>query len=96
MAFKRITPRERLAHYEGIANGTIPTDPNSKYTKKEQIAYARAQVQARKENNVNYMLGKNSPLSEKEKGALKEKLRAKNREYRKELANKKDTSKKKK
>ena len=96
MAYKRFTQKERLAHYEGIANGTKPTDTNSKYTKKEQIAYARAQVQARKENNINYLLGKNSPLSVEEKGALKGKLRAKNQEFKKTLAEKKDSGKKKK
>ena len=70
------TPKERRAHYAGVANGTVAVKPNSKFSEEEQRAYAKGQTDARNEQAVAVMLGKNSPLSEAEKMQLKEENRA--------------------
>ena len=94
--FTGFTPKEKKQHYTDVANGTKPPKGNSTVSAQSQIDYARGQRDARNEMAINYLLGKNSPLSAEEKGALKGKLRAKNQEFKKTLAEKKDSGKKKK
>lgn len=50
MSFFNRTQKEKRIHYTQVANGTKPVKKGSKFTKKEQIAYARGQRDARNES----------------------------------------------
>ena len=88
MAFKGFTPKEKKDYYTGVANGSIAPKENSKYSAQSQIDYARGQRDARNESNINYLLGKNSHLSEKEKAKLKADIKTKNKDFRADLKEK--------
>lgn len=81
--------KEKRAHYTGVANGTIPTKKDSKYSDAEQRAYARGQRDALNDQVVGYVLGKNSNLSAAEKQAFKEKRRADRKAWQDKNAKKK-------
>ena len=81
MAFKGFTPKEKQEHYTGVAYGTIAPKANSSVSAQSQIDYARGQRDARNEMNRNYLLGKNSHLSEKEKIKLKAEFKQKNKKF---------------
>lgn len=51
---KGFTPNEKLKHYSCVASGKIPTKKDSKFTKKEQISYAKGQRDSRNESRVLY------------------------------------------
>lgn len=51
MAFKM---KEKLKHYTAVASGEKATKKDSKFSKKEQQAYARGQRDARNEANAVY------------------------------------------
>lgn len=76
------TPKERRAHYTGVANGTIPPKADSKFSAQEQIAYAKGQRDARNDQTMGYLLGKNSPLSAAEKQKLKDNRKATRESYK--------------
>lgn len=84
------TPKEKLAHYAAVANGSAPVKQSAKYGAREQRAYARGQADARRENNISFMLGKHSPLSADEKAELKAELKRKREEYKANKKNKRD------
>ncbi len=65
------TPKERRAHYNNVGYKNAPVKANSQFSESEQRAYARGQADARNEQAVSFLLGKNSPLSEKEKQQFK-------------------------
>lgn len=65
------TPKERRAHYNQVGYSNAPVKANSQFAESEQRAYARGQADARNEQAVAYLLGKNSPLTEKEKQQFK-------------------------
>ncbi len=73
------TPKERRAHYNNVGYHDAPVKANSKFSEAEQRSYARGQADARNEQVTSYLLGKNSPLTDKEKAPIK----AENREMRK-------------
>lgn len=50
MAFKKITQKEKLAHYTAVANGSKATKAGGKFSEAEQRAYARGQRDARNES----------------------------------------------
>lgn len=75
------TPKERKAHYSGVANGTVPTKPDSKYSADEQIIYAKGQRDARNDSAMGYLLGKNSPLPQAEKDRIKAENKIKREAY---------------
>ena len=72
------TPKERRAHYNNVGYHDAPVKANSKFSEAEQRSYARGQADARNEQVTSYLLGKNSPLTDKEKAQIK----AENREMR--------------
>lgn len=45
MPIMKYTRQEWREHYRGVANGTIPTKKDSKFTEAEQRAYAKAKVE---------------------------------------------------
>ncbi len=71
------TNKEKRKHYTNVANGTKAVKANSKYSEAEQRAYARGQRDARNDQMIGHMLGKNSTLSEAEKQSFKDKRKAK-------------------
>lgn len=85
MAYTGFTPKQKQEHYTGVANGTIPPKANSSVSAQSQIDYARGQRDARNEMNRNYLLGKNSHLTEEEKTKMKADIRQKNKKFRADL-----------
>ncbi len=83
------TTKQKREHYTGVANGTIPTKKDSKYTDAEQRAYARGQRDALNDQAVGHILGKNSKLSAEEKQAFKDKRKAERKAWREKNAKKK-------
>lgn len=77
----QFTPKERRAHYSGVANGTVPTKPDSQFTAEEQISYAKGQRDARNDSVMGYLLGKNSPLPQEEKNCIKAENKIKRETY---------------
>ena len=50
MPFLKRSQKEKRIHYTQVANGTKPVKKGSKFSKKEQIAYASGQRDARNES----------------------------------------------
>ncbi len=46
----KFNQKEKRKHYTAVANGTKSTKKDSKFSKKEQLAYARGQRDARNES----------------------------------------------
>ena len=76
------TNKEKRKHYTEVANGTKPVKATSKYTEAEQRAYACGQRDARNDQMIGHMLGKNSTLSEAEKQSFKDKRKAARQAWR--------------
>ena len=93
--FRGFTPKEKHAYYTGVANGKIAPKENSSVSAQSQKDYARGQRDARNEMAISYLLGKNSPLSDKQKAEMKAKIKEKNKTFREERKNKVDSKKKK-
>ena len=72
------TKKEKAKHYEEVARGKKPTKKGSKYSKAEQMAYARGQDDARKEAQRDWKY-KNSTPAEREK--YREERRKSREEY---------------
>jgi len=47
---KKFSQREKRKHYSDVAKGKKPTKKDSKFSKQEQIAYAKGQANARNES----------------------------------------------
>lgn len=62
--------KDKRKHYSDVANGTVLTKPDSKFTEAEQRAYARGQRDARNEN-ARIFASKNSTPEQKESWRLK-------------------------
>ncbi len=82
MAKKRKTEKkgfgqkEKLAHYTAVANGDKPTKAESKFSQKEQQAYARGQRDARNEANRIYAYKNSSELERQAYAERKKEERA--------------------
>lgn len=64
--------KEKRQHYTDVAKGTKPVKKNSKFSKKEQLAYARGQRDARNES-ARICAYKNSTPEQREEYAAKQK-----------------------
>lgn len=67
------TSNEKREHYSKVADGTIAPKKGSKYSAKEQTAYARGQRDARNEEARNFAYKNATPEQRK---AYKEKQKA--------------------
>lgn len=65
--------KQKLAHYSSVASGKTPTKKDSKFTQKEQRAYARGQRDARNEQRRAFAFKNATPEQRK---AYKEQRRA--------------------
>ena len=75
MPIMRFTRQEQREHYRGVANGTIPTKKDSKYSEAEQRAYARGKVDEMDRQAANWVRNNGTP--EQKAG-----LAQKNKEFR--------------
>lgn len=85
MPIMKYTRQEQREHYRGVANGTIPTKKDSKFTGAEQRAYARGKVEEMDKQAASWIRKNGTP---EQKAGLEEKNR-KFRESRREAKAKK-------
>ncbi len=71
------TQKDKLQHYSDVANGKAEVKANSKFSKKEQQAYARGQRDARNENRRIYAIKNSTPLQRAEYSEKRAKERVK-------------------
>ncbi len=64
------TRREQREHYRGIVNGTVPTKKDSKYSKAEQVAYARGKLEEMDKQAASWVRKNGTP---EQKAGLEEK-----------------------
>lgn len=76
MAFTPFSSKEKRKHYTERAKDTSLTP--------EQQAYAKGQRDARNDELMGFLLGRNSPLSQEQKSDIKSKRRARAAEYKKQ------------
>lgn len=76
----RFTQKAKEDHYTKVAKGVKATKKGSKFTKKEQMAYARGQMDARNEAKRNWAYKNATP---QERKAYRDKKRAEREAYKK-------------
>ena len=87
--------KEKLDHYTGVANGTVPTKAESKFSDAEQKAYARGQRDARNEQRV-ITRWKHSSEQEREDWKVQKAVDRAERRYQKAVENAQKHNKSKK